>query len=168
MITGRIFSPLLRCVVLLASILVAGALPITPALSQSETPKQFLQGIYKHYAGKGAGGVDLIGRDKASLYFDETLTDLLVKDQDESKGELGRFSFDPFVNGQDFSIRNVEITVAPVDENHAKATASFRNFDVRSKVNYDLVRTARGWRISNISWPNMKETFLSIMSEPLP
>lgn len=168
MITRRIFALPLRCFALLATILIAGALLTTPSLAQSETPKQLLQGIYKQYTGKGAEGVDLIGRDKASLYFDETLTDLLVKDQDESEGELGRFSFDPFVNGQDFSIRNVEITVTPVDENHAKATASFRNFNVRSKVNYDLVKTAKGWRISNISWPNLKETFLSIMSEPLP
>lgn len=168
MITRHLLSRAVRCLALIASILVAGAWLTSSSHAQSQPPKEFLQGIYKQYMGKGAEGIDMIGHDKASLYFDDTLTDLIVKDQDESEGELGRLDFDPIVNGQDYEIRNVSITVAmsPGDESHAKATASFLNFGRRQKVFYDLVKTAKGWRISNISWIGTKDTLLSIMSGP--
>jgi len=162
----RISSFLVCCLALLAAALPAGIALTGPAVAQTQPPKQFLLGIYKQYTGKDARGLDRVGRDKASRYFDDALTDLIVRDQDESEGEFGRLGFDPFVNGQDFEIRDVGITVSPEEGDRVRATASFVNFGRRQRVFYDLVRTEKGWRISNISWPGTKETLLSIMSGP--
>lgn len=164
----RLVTPLfVRLSALLAAIVFAGLCATTPSHAQDDAAKQFLLGIYKQYLGKNAPGVDYTSGKLATRYFDDSLTELVVRDQKESEGEIGRIGFDPFINGQDFEVRSVNVTITSEDADRAKGVVSFTNFGRRQKVTYDLVRTARGWRISDIHWEGTKDTFRSLLSAPL-
>jgi len=158
---------LLRLPALLAALVLLGVSAATPAYAQDDAAKQFLQGIYKQYLGKNASGADYSNQELASRYCDDTLTELIVRDQKESEGEIGRIGFDPFINGQDYQIKSVDVAITPSDPDHAKGVVGFLNFGRRQKVTYDLVRTAKGWRISDIHWAGTKDTFRSLLSQPL-
>ena len=157
----------LRLTILLGAFVFIGLSSTAPSSAQDDAAKQFLQGIYRQYLGKNASGVDYSSQELASRYFDATLTELIVRDQKESEGELGRIGFDPFINAQDYQIRSVDVTITPQDADRAKGVVSFTNFGRRQKVAYDLIRTAKGWRISDIQWTGTKDTFRSLLSEPL-
>lgn len=159
-------SLLVRVSTLLAALLI-GLWATAPSYAQDDAAKQFLNGIYKQYLGKNAPGADYTSEKLASRYFDDTLTKLIVRDQKESEGEIGRIGFDPFINGQDFEIRSVNVTVTAEDADRARGVVGFTNFGRRQKVTYDLIRTAKGWRISDIHWEGTKDTFRSLLSQPL-
>lgn len=132
-------------------------------------PRQFLLSIYKKYSGPGAMGLDWRGN-RASLYFDPAMTKLILRDVRESKGEVGRIGFDPFTAGQDFEIKGLGIEIVSQDGETAQAVASFRNLGQPAKIRYDLVKTAKGWRIANIVWiapEDFKGDLRSILSGPL-
>jgi hypothetical protein len=141
--------------------------PVHQASAKDLTAKQFLQGIYASYMGSDAYGIAWRGP-KASRYFDDTLTKLIAKDIAQSEGEVGRLGADPFVDAQDFDIPSVKIEVTVEDAAEAKAAASFTNMSQRTRVEYDLVKTPRGWRIANITWPSRSEDLRSILSGPPP
>lgn len=164
---NRLAISLLRLSTLLGVLIVMGLSAPAPSHAQDDGPKQFLQGIYRQYLGKNASGVDYSSEKLAGRYFDDTLTELIVRDQKESEGELGRIGFDPFINAQDYQIRSVDVTITQEDADRAKGVVSFTNFGRRQKVTYDLTRTAKGWRISDIRWTGTKDTFRSLLSEPL-
>lgn len=158
---------LLRLSTLLAAIVFIGLSATAPSYAQDDAAKQFLQGIYKQYLGKNAPGADYSSEELARRYFDDTLTELIVRDQKESEGEIGRIGFDPFLNGQDFEIKSVNVTITPTDTDRAKGVVNFVNFGRRQKVTYDLIKTVQGWRISDIHWEGTKDTFRSLLSQPL-
>ncbi len=166
MIQNLAASFLLRLAALFAAIVFIGLSATAPSIAQDDAARQFLIGIYKLYMGKNASGADYTSEELASRYFDETLTELIVRDQKESEGELGRIGFDPFINAQDFSIKSVNVTVTPVEPDRAKGVVNFVNSGRRQTITYDLVKTAKGWRISDIHWTGTTDTFRSLLSAP--
>ncbi|MBZ6076169.1 DUF3828 domain-containing protein [Microvirga puerhi] len=133
------------------------------------TPQAFLTSIYKNYMGSDASGLRWRGS-RTAQYFDPALTKLIQKDLKESKGEIGRIEFDPFVDAQDFEIENLEIKVLSQDANAAKVVASFRNLGQPAEITYDLAKTPKGWRVANITWKRPdsgNEDLRSVLSRPL-
>lgn len=167
MIQNLAASFLLRPAALLAAIVFIGLSAAAPSIAQDDAARQFLTGIYKLYMGKNASGAGYTSEELASRYFDETLTELIVRDQKESEGEQGRIGFDPFINAQDFSIKSVNVTITPVEPDRAKGVVSFVNSGRRQTITYDLVKTAKGWRISDIHWAGTTDTFRSLLFAPL-
>lgn len=151
--------------------LVALALVVSQALSAyaaDETAKQFLERIYKPYLRADGDGLDYQSPGKSRLYFDSELNELFQRDQKEAQGEVGRLDFDPFVKAQDFTIKAVRVTIKDERPGHAKGIAAFTNAGQAAIVEYDLVKTARGWRIANIIWPDEKNDLKSVLSQPFP
>ncbi|WP_112663729.1 DUF3828 domain-containing protein [Microvirga flavescens] len=153
---------------------LAGLFLLTaPAFAAEPSAKQFLASIYKAYSGDNANGLDWRSP-KASRYFDQSLAQLILKDIRESDGEVGRIDFDPFVGGQDFEISKLDIAVTENGLERAEVIAAFNNFGAPMKITYQLAKTAKGWRISDIAWKADKaedvsaESFRSLLTKPLP
>jgi len=151
-------------VLVLIAMLFSGGISVE-VLAKDQTPKQFLQAIYAPYSANGYG---LRWRGpKTGQYFDESLTKLILRDMKESEGEIGRIAVDPFVFAQDFGISSLKIEILSQDMQRAKAVASFTNLSKPTRVLYDLVSTAQGWRIANIIWPEEGTDMRAILSGPM-
>lgn len=152
----------------MAFLLIATVWPGTLHAAEM-TPRQFLAALYKSYSGPDAMGLSWRGS-KADRYFDAALTKLILRDVKDSKGEVGRIGFDPFVAAQDFEIANLAISMEAESAETANAIVSFTNLGQPTKIRYDLAKTAKGWRIANITWiepTNLKGDLRSLLSRPL-
>jgi hypothetical protein len=85
-------------------------------------------------------------------YFEKGLLSLLLKDQSESKGEVGKLDFDPLYNAQDFEIKDFSVVLVAQQKDSAEVAASFKNMGTSEKIVFLLSNTAQGWRITDIKY----------------
>lgn len=85
-------------------------------------------------------------------YFERHLLSLYLKDQTDSKGEVGKLDFDPLYDAQDFEIKDFSIVLAAQKDHGAEVMASFKNMGSSQKVRFLLLNTAEGWRISDVKY----------------
>jgi hypothetical protein len=90
--------------------------------------------------GKGFPG-DLKG---AELYLEPALARAYAHPPEE-------IDADPFIMGQDWCLRDLVISVDKTDGKKATVTARFTNLGNASKVTYQLINTAKGWLIYDLS-----------------
>jgi hypothetical protein len=141
-----------RDVVLAGIMALAGAFPDVGFADPAA--KAFLDRIYGAYKGKDSKGIGL-GNDAAlRRYFEPGLAALMIKDakQAEKRGDVPNLDWDPFISGQDWEIGAVDIDMRDAAPDRASATVSFQNFDMPTKVIFDLVKLKAGWRIADIDW----------------
>jgi hypothetical protein len=145
MITRRKF-------VLAAVLASAGVFP--DAVYADPEAKAFLDRIYAAYKGKNSKGIALASDAALRRYFEPGLAAMMIKDRRDAdkRGDVPNLDGDPFINGQDWEIGPVDIVVTDTAPDKASATASFRNFDMPTKVVFDLVKLKTGWRIADIDW----------------
>ncbi len=136
-----------------------------PAIAD-DAAKRFLETIYRSYRGQASDGLDFQTDAKVRRYFTPETARLLVRDRREAKGETGRLDFDPFVDGQDWEVTAVAVTVAEEGSDRVTGTVRLTNVGKPQTVIHELVRTADGWRIHDIRWPGRKDTLRSILSRP--
>jgi hypothetical protein len=146
-------SARLRPLVLAIAWMIALA---APALADEATPDQFLAAIYQHYEGKNAKGVDIYGKGALARYFEPSLVALMAADEAAAakRGDVPELDGDPFIDAQDWEIKDLKIATKMDGTDKATATVSFRNFDEAQQVTVQLVRLKAGWRIADISWPD--------------
>jgi len=70
----------------------------------------------------------------------------------EKHGDVPQLDGDPFVDAQDWDIKDIAIHIDSEVGDRAKATVTFLNFKKPDTVHLDLVQTPKGWRISDIFW----------------
>lgn len=117
------------------------------------TPEALVAKLYKaHDAEKSPFFQD---KDRALVdhYFTKELADLMWKDVQASKGEVGALDFDPLYNAQDTEIKSLAVSKAKVDGAKATVAASFVNFDKKTRVTFKLVQVGDAWKISDIQYP---------------
>lgn len=66
------------------------------------------------------------------------------------EGEMGAFSFDPYIDGQDFDISNLVIGPSVIDGGYASVDVTFENFGQLRVLIYDVVYEDGGWRIDDV------------------
>jgi hypothetical protein len=130
---------------------------VAMAAAPPQSPDAFLKDIYAHYKGDDRTTGKGIFLDKPSdirRYFTNDLADLMIADDAaaEKRGDVPELDGDPFVDAQDWDIRDIAIRIDSETAPTAKATVTFRNFKDLYTVHLDLVRTPKGWRISDIVW----------------
>jgi len=146
---------MLRSFNLIVVSLALSAVAIAAAPSQSADA--FLQGIYAHYHGDVGSTGKGIFLDKPSdirRYFADDLAQLMIADDAvaEKHGDVPQLDGDPFVDAQDWDIKDIAIHIDSETADRAKATVTFLNFKKPDTVHLDLVQTPKGWRISDIVW----------------
>lgn len=75
-----------------------------------------------------------------------------VQQAADAANEVG-VDFDVFLDAQDTdTVTNLSTKFTPDGADKGKVEATFTAFDTQTTVTYNMVRTADGWKIDNISW----------------
>jgi hypothetical protein len=124
------------------------------AKKEEGTPRAFLESIYKQYATPNSPGVRIGSRAQLDRYFTANLAADIDRDfaAAKRKNEVPTLNGDPFIDAQDWDIKNVRITVGQDTSAAAVGTVAFNNYGEERTVRLNLVRTAYGWRIDDIRW----------------
>ncbi len=86
-------------------------------------------------------------------YFAKPLADLIWKDANDSKGEVGAIDGSPIYDAQDYEPKALEIRPANISGEKATVEVTFENFGKRKRIVYRLVLAgAAEWKISDIEW----------------
>jgi hypothetical protein len=150
--------------------LVCGAVALAGAASfaAEATPQAFLQQIYGAYERTDAG-LDFHSKGKTARYFTPELARLIDEDIRESakRNEVGRLDFDPFIGGQEWSHRKIELETQPGPaSDRALGTARFtpEGENKPTVVTLDLVKISAGWRIADIHWEGQSDSLVKILT----
>ena len=130
---------------------LAPCLIAATACAAFETPESLLAEVYAQYgvtapsAGKAcvsdAKGFDFTGK-KAGDFIEPKLLKALRNDKD--------IGADPFIMGQDFCLKDLQIKPLSTSAEKAKMGVQFQNFDRKTKLTYDLIHTPKGWLIRDL------------------
>ena len=75
--------------------LVAGSASAQPESSNVDTGKELIAQLYNEHSGKSDPLQYPASKKRLPSYFYKPLLDLYLKDQEDSKGEVGKIDFDP-------------------------------------------------------------------------
>ncbi|MFL6257445.1 MAG: DUF3828 domain-containing protein [Pyrinomonadaceae bacterium] len=107
------------------------------------------------------------GRKQQQKFFDRNLAALIWKDLTETpEGEVGNLDFDPLFSAQDMKIRNLRVGAAVIKEDSATVPVTFLNYSQKVKIEFRLVNTREGWKVSNIFYGGGSD-LVKILSQPL-
>jgi len=118
--------------------------------SDLDTGKELVAQLYKEHSGKSDPLQYPASKKLLSNYFYKPLLDLYLKDQEDSKGEVGKIDFDPLYDSQDFEISDFNLVVLPNKKGYV--AARFKNMGVDQEIIFALQRTKMGWRIGHIRY----------------
>lgn len=108
-----------------------------------ETPEAVIEAFYQPY-------LDGDFPEDDSHFRSEALQALYDRDaQSTPEGELGALGFDPYVDGQDYSLTEFNIGTPQIEGEQAIVDVSFRNFDEPRSLTYELVNED-GWKIDDV------------------
>jgi hypothetical protein len=82
--------------------------------------------------------------------FSARMRKLLAADRAYAKGEVGRLDFDPIINGQDWKIADLSVTLVSQAQDKAVVEATFNNLGEAEDLRYDLVHGGGRWLIDEI------------------
>ena len=146
-------APTARSSVLSRRLTIAAlcALPVA-ARAQTQSPQTFLQSIYDPYLKAGFKGQPYWQVDR---FFVPALARAIDADMREAKrrGDVPKLDGDPFLDAQDWEIKNLAISVK-ADGPKATGEVAFDNLGKPTKITLDLVQTQAGWRIADIKGPS--------------
>ncbi len=135
---------------------------LTPALAQ-ETPQALIEAVYAPYiAGQ-------IPEDEAALRS-EALNALYEADMQRSEeGEIGALDFDPYVDGQDFEITDLEIDEPIIDGDRSTVRVTFKNFGQPREMIYSLVIEEGAWKVDDLESLSAEYPYrlTAILADPL-
>ena len=135
-----------------------------PVISFPETVVKELYRVHRN----GTGHVfERQGRKQQQKFFDAKLAALIWKNLTGTpEGEVGNIDFDPLYNAQDTQIKNFRVGASTIKGNTATVPVTFTNFDQRVRIEFRLVNTRQGWKVSNILYGGGMD-FVEILSQPL-
>lgn len=132
--------------------LVAGFASAQPESSNPGTGKELVAQLYKEHAGKSDPLQYPASKKLLPIYFYKPLFDLYLKDQEVSKGEVGKIDFDPLYDAQDLEISDFNLVVLPNEKGSGYVAARFKNMGDAQEIIFALQRTKMGWRIADIQY----------------
>jgi hypothetical protein len=150
----------MRLLIAVAALVLLGQ----PAPAQSFTdPRALLEALYAGYLPPNDYPPD------ETALQSERLNGLFEKDQQEANGEIGRIDFGPYVNGQDYDLKNLVIGEPYMAGGKAVVKVTFHNFDTPQELGFLLI-DEDGWKIDDV-WggsADYRYDLLDILQSPLP
>jgi Protein of unknown function (DUF3828) len=143
-----------RLSALFAGCLFALAATFAQPCAADDEAQRFIAAIYAQYGAPDTPGVVLDSREALEKYFVPELAamidaDVLAAEQENRPPALDG---DPFVDAQEWDIKNVAIVVRDDTPEKAVAIVSFFNLGEPRQVELNLVKLDAGWRIDDIHW----------------
>jgi hypothetical protein len=120
--------------------------------AQGPTAEAFLHSIYDPYLDANFKGQPYW---QPSRFFVADLARIIETDMRDAKrrSEVPKLDGDPFLDAQDWDIRNLRIAVT-TDGPKATGRVTFDNIDKLTEIVLDLQQTPAGWRIADIKAPS--------------
>lgn len=143
-----------RLSVLLATALFALAAIFARPCAADDEAQRFVASIYAKYGAPDTQGVVLDSKEALEKYFVPELAAMIDADgiAAERENRPPALDGDPFVDAQEWDIKNVAIVVRDDTPEKAVAIVSFFNQGEPRQVELYLVKLAAGWRIDDIHW----------------
>ena len=141
-----------RSLIEAAFAIIAGSAVSLAATAADQTPKDFLDAIYKTYIGKNAKGMPL-DKPPTMRLFTPSLRKAIDDDSRQAarRHEVPNLDGDPFVDAQDWDIKSFDISVEDKAADKATGTVKFDNDGDKKTITLDLVKSADGWHIDEIT-----------------
>src|SRR6476660_3813875 len=124
--------------------LVAGFASAQPESSNLDTGKELVAQLYKEHSGKSDPLQYPASKKRLPSYLCKPLLDLYIKDQEDSRGEVGKIDFDPLYDAQDFEISDFNLVVLHNKKGSGYVAARFKNMGVDQEIIFALQRTKMG------------------------
>jgi hypothetical protein len=106
-------------------------------------PVSLIKAIYKTYEED---------RPQPKHIYSKRLQALIDKDEKETpEGMVGRIDWDVFVDGEDWKLTELKITLVSKSADKGQVRATFKNFDQPSNMLFDLVREGGRWRVDDVT-----------------
>lgn len=145
---------------------LAGLLLVaSAAFGQAPGPDSIVRLLYQHYIDTPEGLVfsfDYTDPTVASNYLEPSLARIIVAD---ARNDPPRLDFDPFVGGQDFEIKSVDLETRVLAKDRAEVVAHFKNFDEEETRIFTVVATKRGWRIYDVRGAEGEQSLRELLTE---
>jgi hypothetical protein len=122
------------------------------SLPAATSPTKVVTDLYRAHNGKADPLQYPASKKLLGAYFEKGLLSLFLKDESESKGEVGKLDFDPLYAAQDFDIKDLSVALVAEQKDSAEVAASFKNIGTSEKIVFLLSPTAQGWRITDIKY----------------
>jgi uncharacterized protein DUF3828 len=124
-----------------------------PSSSDAADAAAFLEGLYAHYRTSQGDSFSMFDTNAREV-FDPTVLALLAADRKATKDEPGALDGDWLCDCQDFVSLRATIAVRSATPHDASASAEVRDVGMPSEaprhIEFQLVKTASGWRIHDI------------------
>jgi hypothetical protein len=129
-------------------------LSISAAVAADPGATAFVNGIYKNYQGTGMQslGVPLDSEGVIRRYFEPSLAQMIINDRKNSGDEAPTLDGDPFIDAQDWELKNLKVVVVDTGPDKAAATVTFTNFNEARTIKLSLVRSGGQWKVHDINW----------------
>ncbi|HXM30874.1 MAG TPA: DUF3828 domain-containing protein [Xanthobacteraceae bacterium] len=139
---------------LLATVLFAFAAMFAGPSAADDEAQRFIASIYAQYGAPDTQGVVLDSREALEKYFTPDLAAMIDADTiaAERENRPPALDGDPFVDAQEWDIKNVAIVVRDDTPEKAVAIVSFFNLGEPRQIELNLVKFSAGWRIDDIHW----------------
>jgi hypothetical protein len=135
----------------IATFLLALFLAVAPlGRAFADGPADLINEVYAIYLNSNGDGSALADRYKGRFTSKRLGALFDYYDAHASPDEVGALDFDPFVDGQDYELKDFAITPEKVSGDKATIVVKFINFDRLTTLTYRLVREAGAWKIDDI------------------
>ena len=144
---------------LIFSVTMSCASPLSAnAATRIDDPEKFVRAVYGQFEKQHDY------HEPDDIYSDR-LKGLFALDSKEAGGEVGRLDFDPWINAQDWQIKNVKVTSEPVELAPSRRTvkATFKNIDRPEDIRFYFERTKDGWKIDDVRSAGKESWTLSLI-----
>jgi len=122
------------------------------ATPETAKPETLVAELYKQHDAKKSPFFQTKDRALVDKYFVKSTADLIWKDANDSKGEVGALDGDPLYNAQDMEIKNFKTGQGVVKGDKADVPVTFENFGKKNNLTYMLVKSGADWRIEDIKY----------------
>lgn len=120
------------------------------AATRIDDPKAFVTEVYRRLSAPrvpaGSAAEYLPPEDIYSVRLQKAFRD----EKRKSKGEVGCLEIFFWVNGQDYSIKDVNVTSTDQGPDRKVVTARFTNFDRAQELRFDFVRNGQRWVLDEV------------------
>ena len=133
------------------AILFGASLLSGSAQAQFADPEALVRAVYATYSRPGAPGLPA-DQPGLSRYMEPDLAKAWsLNARRIDAGDLNDVvDWDPFVNGQDDKLTNLEVVRVSPKGARADVSVRFRNFGSLQRITYEVIRSADGWRIFDV------------------
>ncbi len=112
-----------------------------------EDPTKFVTEVYRHYVAAQSTHKTYSPPDNI---YSARLAKLIREDREKAKGEVGCLDFDFWVDGQDWTIKDVSVTSQDQGKDRKVVVAKFVNLGEREEIHFDFQQTGGRWVLDDV------------------